>query len=217
MADIEDSEAHCRRSTGTRQPLQGAHQTTHRQGIPEQDPWKQLWGATGAVFGSWMNDRAIVYRAQVRHPLRVGHGRSTCRPWFIGNTGDTSGSGVAFTRNPANGVKEFYGEFLINAQGEDVVAGVRTPEPVAQACEGADAQAAYKELDMDIRARRWKSTSRTCRTLSSRSRTARCSCSRRATASAPRWPHSSSPCRHGARRKLIDWEDGHPAQSCRST
>ena len=66
-----------------------------------------------------------------------------------GNTGDTSGSGVAFTRNPANGTKEFYGEFLINAQGEDVVAGVRTPEPVAQLAK--EMPAAYKELD-NIRA-----------------------------------------------------------------
>src|SRR3990172_7546518 len=96
-----------------------------------QDPWKQLWGATGAVFGSWMNDRAIVYRRKYGIPSEWGTAVNV-QAMVYGNTGDTSGSGVAFTRNPANGVKEFYGEFLINAQGEDVVAGVRTPEPVAE-------------------------------------------------------------------------------------
>jgi pyruvate,orthophosphate dikinase len=96
-----------------------------------QDPWKQLWGAIGAVFGSWMNDRAIVYRRKYNIPSEWGTAVSV-QAMVYGNTGDNSGSGVAFTRNPANGVKEFYGEFLINAQGEDVVAGVRTPEPVAQ-------------------------------------------------------------------------------------
>ncbi|MCU0784870.1 MAG: pyruvate, phosphate dikinase [Verrucomicrobia bacterium] len=110
-----------------------------------QDPWKQLWGATGAVFGSWMNDRAIVYRRKYGIPAEWGTAVNI-QAMVYGNTGDTSGSGVAFTRNPANGVKEFYGEFLINAQGEDVVAGVRTPEPVAQLAKVMPA--AYKELDI---------------------------------------------------------------------
>ncbi len=96
-----------------------------------QDPWKQLWGATGAVFGSWMNDRAIVYRRKYNIPSEWGTAVNV-QAMVYGNTGDTSGSGVAFTRDPATGEKVFYGEFLINAQGEDVVAGVRTPEPVAQ-------------------------------------------------------------------------------------
>ncbi len=96
-----------------------------------QDPWKQLWGSVGAVFGSWMNDRAQVYRRKYNIPTEWGTAVNV-QAMVYGNTGDRSGSGVAFTRNPANGVKEFYGEFLINAQGEDVVAGVRTPEPVAQ-------------------------------------------------------------------------------------
>ena len=96
-----------------------------------QDPWKQLWGATGAVFGSWMNDRAIVYRRKYGIPSEWGTAVNV-QAMVYGNTGDKSGSGVAFTRNPANGNKEFYGEFLINAQGEDVVAGIRTPEPVIQ-------------------------------------------------------------------------------------
>ena len=95
------------------------------------DPWDQLMGAVGAVFGSWMNDRAIVYRRKYNIPAEWGTAVNV-QAMVYGNTGDRSGSGVAFTRNPANGVKEFYGEFLINAQGEDVVAGVRTPEPVAE-------------------------------------------------------------------------------------
>jgi len=96
-----------------------------------QDPWKQLWGATGAVFGSWMNDRAIVYRRKYGIPSEWGTAVNV-QAMVYGNTGAQSGSGVAFTRDPATGEKVFYGEFLINAQGEDVVAGVRTPEPVAQ-------------------------------------------------------------------------------------
>ena len=109
-----------------------------------QDPCKQLWGAIGAVFGSWMNDRAIVYRRKYNIPSEWGTAVNV-QAMVYGNTGDTSGSGVAFTRNPANGVKEFYGECLINAQGEDVVAGVRTPEPVAQLAK--EMPSAYKELD----------------------------------------------------------------------
>ena len=93
------------------------------------DPWDQLRGAAGAVFGSWMNDRAIVYRRKYNIPSEWGTAVNV-QAMVYGNTGETSGSGVAFTRNPANGTNEFYGEFLINAQGEDVVAGVRTPEPV---------------------------------------------------------------------------------------
>ncbi len=96
-----------------------------------QDPWKQLWGAVGAVFGSWMNDRAVVYRRKYNIPSEWGTAVNV-QAMVYGNTGDKSGSGVAFTRDPATGEKVFYGEFLINAQGEDVVAGVRTPEPVAQ-------------------------------------------------------------------------------------
>ena len=93
------------------------------------NPWDQLRGAAGAVFGSWMNDRAKVYRAKYGIPSEWGTAVNV-QAMVYGNTGETSGSGVAFTRNPANGINEFYGEFLLNAQGEDVVAGVRTPEPV---------------------------------------------------------------------------------------
>jgi pyruvate,orthophosphate dikinase len=98
------------------------------KGFPDS-PWDQLRGAAGAVFGSWMNDRAIVYRRKYNIPTEWGTAVNV-QAMVFGNTGETSGSGVAFTRNPANGANEFYGEFLINAQGEDVVAGVRTPEPV---------------------------------------------------------------------------------------
>src|SRR3954452_16882917 len=94
-------------------------------------PWEQLMGAVGAVFGSWMNDRAIVYRRKYNIPTEWGTAVNV-QAMVYGNTGERSGSGVAFTRNPANGTKEFYGEFLINAQGQDVVAGVRTPQPVAE-------------------------------------------------------------------------------------
>jgi pyruvate,orthophosphate dikinase len=95
------------------------------------DPWVQLEGAIGAVFSSWMNDRAIVYRAKYNIPTEWGTAVSV-QSMVYGNTGEQSGSGVAFTRDPASGEKVFYGEFLMNAQGEDVVAGVRTPKPVAE-------------------------------------------------------------------------------------
>src|SRR6185295_275193 len=111
------------------------------------DPWKQLDGAIGAVFSSWMNDRAIVYRRKYNIPSEWGTAVNV-QAMVFGNTGDNSGSGVAFTRDPATGEKVFYGEFLINAQGEDVVAGVRTPEPVAQLKNHLPE--AFEELD-DIR------------------------------------------------------------------
>src|SRR5476649_1863399 len=98
------------------------------KGFPN-DSWEQLRGAAGAVFGSWMNDRAIVYRRKYNIPAEWGTAVNV-QAMVYGNTGETSGSGVAFTRDPATGEKVFYGEFLMNAQGEDVVAGVRTPEAV---------------------------------------------------------------------------------------
>jgi len=94
-------------------------------------PWEQLWGSVGAVFGSWMNDRAIVYRRKYGIPAEWGTAVNV-QAMVFGNTGKKSGSGVAFTRDPATGEKVLYGEFLTDAQGEDVVAGVRTPRPVAQ-------------------------------------------------------------------------------------
>ena len=95
-----------------------------------QNPKDQLWGAIGAVFGSWMNDRAIVYRRKYGIPHDWGTAVNV-QTMVFGNMGDSSATGVAFTRDPASGEKVFYGEYLINAQGEDVVAGVRTPHPIA--------------------------------------------------------------------------------------
>ncbi|MDP9254467.1 MAG: pyruvate, phosphate dikinase, partial [Verrucomicrobiota bacterium] len=95
-----------------------------------QDPKMQLWGAIGAVFGSWNNDRAIVYRRKYRIPHEWGTAVNV-QTMVFGNMGNTSATGVAFTRDPASGEEVFYGEYLINAQGEDVVAGVRTPHPIA--------------------------------------------------------------------------------------
>jgi len=94
-------------------------------------PWEQLWGSIGAVFGSWMNDRANVYRRKYGIPASWGTAVNV-QAMVFGNSGKKSGSGVGFTRDPASGEKVLYGEFLTNAQGEDVVAGVRTPRPVSQ-------------------------------------------------------------------------------------
>ncbi len=91
------------------------------------DPRDQLWGAIGAVFGSWMNDRAITYRRMYDIPASWGTAVNV-QAMVFGNMGDTSATGVAFTRDPSTGERGYYGEFLINAQGEDVVAGIRTPQ-----------------------------------------------------------------------------------------
>ena len=112
------------------------------QGFPE-DPWEQLDGAAGAVFSSWMNDRAIVYRRKYGIPAAWGTAVNV-QAMVFGNTGEDSGSGVAFTRNPADGENKLWGEFLVNAQGEDVVAGVRTPFPVSEMEQALPA--AFKEL-----------------------------------------------------------------------
>jgi pyruvate,orthophosphate dikinase len=98
-----------------------------------QDPWKQLWMAIDAVFGSWMNERAIKYRALngVKEGELLGTAVNIVAMVF-GNTGEDSGTGVAFTRDPNTGEKQFYGEYLPNAQGEDVVAGTRTPFPLTK-------------------------------------------------------------------------------------
>ncbi|HEY4140646.1 MAG TPA: pyruvate, phosphate dikinase [Pseudolabrys sp.] len=96
-----------------------------------QDPQEQLWGAIGAVFGSWMNQRAITYRRLNSVPESWGTAVNV-QAMVFGNLGDTSATGVAFTRNPSTGEKKLYGEFLINAQGEDVVAGIRTPQEISE-------------------------------------------------------------------------------------
>jgi pyruvate,orthophosphate dikinase len=114
-----------------------------------EDAHEQMWQAVGAVFGSWMNDRAIVYRRQYGIPHEWGTAANICSMVF-GNMGDDSGTGVAFTRDPATGEKVFYGEYLINAQGEDVVAGIRTPKKIAELQN--DMPEVYKQLE-DIRAK----------------------------------------------------------------
>ncbi|MER9558720.1 pyruvate, phosphate dikinase [Mesorhizobium sp. M0323] len=97
-----------------------------------QDPSEQLWGAIGAVFSSWMNNRAITYRRL--HDIPESWGTAVnVQAMVFGNMGDTSATGVAFTRNPSTGEKQLYGEFLVNAQGEDVVAGIRTPQNITEA------------------------------------------------------------------------------------
>jgi pyruvate,orthophosphate dikinase len=102
-----------------------------RKGVDfPEDPEEQLWGAVGAVFGSWMNPRAITYRKLNRIPDGWGTAVNV-QSMVFGNMGTDSGTGVAFTRDPATGANVFYGEFLMNAQGEDVVAGIRTPLPIA--------------------------------------------------------------------------------------
>jgi pyruvate,orthophosphate dikinase len=96
-----------------------------------QDPHEQLWGAIGAVFGSWMNQRAITYRRLHGIPESWGTAVNV-QAMVFGNLGETSATGVAFTRNPSTGESRLYGEFLINAQGEDVVAGIRTPQEITE-------------------------------------------------------------------------------------
>ena len=97
-----------------------------------QDPQEQLWGAISAVFGSWMNQRAITYRRLHSIPESWGTAVNV-QAMVFGNMGERSATGVAFTRNPSTGEKKLYGEFLVNAQGEDVVAGIRTPQEITEA------------------------------------------------------------------------------------
>ncbi|MSS72214.1 MAG: pyruvate, phosphate dikinase [Candidatus Latescibacteria bacterium] len=126
-----------------------------RKGIKfPEDPWEQLWGAVNAVFGSWMGARAITYRKI--HDIPADWGTAVnVQAMVFGNMGDDSATGVAFTRNPATGDGRFYGEYLINAQGEDVVAGIRTPQPINEASRASADQVtldhvmpkAYQALD----------------------------------------------------------------------
>ena len=109
-----------------------------------QDVFEQLWGATSAVFSSWRNERAILYRQQYAIPAEWGTAVNI-QAMVFGNAGDDSATGVAFTRDPANGEKVFYGEYLINAQGEDVVAGVRTPNAIAKLAD--ELPQSYRDLE----------------------------------------------------------------------
>lgn len=117
-----------------------------RKGIDfPEDPWKQLWGAIEAVFGSWNGERAIKYRIINKIPHDWGTAVNV-QAMVYGNMGEDSGTGVAFTRNPATGERKFYGEYLINAQGEDVVAGIRTPQPINASTKSAEDQKTLEEV-----------------------------------------------------------------------
>ncbi len=121
-----------------------------------EDPYEQLWGSVGAVFSSWMGKRAIEYRRIEKIPDEWGTAVNV-QAMVFGNMGESSATGVAFTRNPGNGEDRFYGEYLVNAQGEDVVAGIRTPAPVNEYSKNAQSEhfttleklmpSLYKELD----------------------------------------------------------------------
>jgi pyruvate, orthophosphate dikinase len=110
------------------------------------EPVKQLEGAIGAVFSSWMNERAILYRQKYRIPDEWGTAVNV-QSMVFGNMGDDCATGVAFTRDPATGENVFYGEYLVNAQGEDVVAGVRTPKKIAEMAKDPIIGPAFKELE----------------------------------------------------------------------
>jgi pyruvate,orthophosphate dikinase len=118
------------------------------------DPWEQLWGAISAVFQSWNNQRALTYRKLHSIPANWGTAVNV-QAMVYGNMGEDCATGVAFTRDPATGDRKFYGEYLVNAQGEDVVAGIRTPQPVNESTKTSKEQqtlqavmpAAYKDLD----------------------------------------------------------------------
>ena len=114
-----------------------------------QDPKEQLWGAIGAVFGSWMNQRAITYRRLHDIPAEWGTAVNV-QAMVFGNMGDDCATGVAFTRNPSTGENAFYGEYLINAQGEDVVAGIRTPRPLTKAAEQDKALPSMERTMADV-------------------------------------------------------------------
>ena len=155
----------------------------------------QLWGSIGGVFKSWNGKRAIAYRRIEKIPDDWGTAVNV-QSMVFGNMGETSATGVAFSRNPANGDNKFYGEWLINAQGEDVVAGIRTPNPLNEATKSeknknlASLETAmpevYKELD-DIRLH-LEATSTICRTSNSPFRNANSGCSSAVSASAPASP-----------------------------
>jgi len=140
--DLDLTEEHLRELIKRYQQL--IKQRTGRE-FP-QDPMKQLVGAVAAVFSSWMNERAILYRRKYRIPDEWGTAVNV-QSMVFGNMGDDCATGVAFTRDPATGEDVFYGEYLVNAQGEDVVAGVRTPKPVAEMAHDPTFATTYKQLE----------------------------------------------------------------------
>src|SRR5581483_9065497 len=130
MKDEEGAKQDTELSAAALEALVGKYKALvdERLGKPfPQDPKEQLWGAIGAVFGSWMNERAIAYRRLHEIPESWGTAVNV-QAMVFGNMGDDCATGVAFTRDPSTGTNLFYGEYLVNAQGEDVVAGIRTPQ-----------------------------------------------------------------------------------------
>ena len=170
------------------------------------DAKDQLWGGIGAVFQSWNGKRAIAYRRIEGIPDEWGTAVNV-QAMVFGNMGETSATGVAFTRNPATGDNKFYGEWLVNAQGEDVVAGIRTPNPLNEDTKNdqnqhlpslRDGHGRRPTTSCSPSATASRSTTTTCRTSSSPSRRAGSACSRPAPASAPApppsaWPWTCSP------------------------
>lgn len=152
-----------------------------------QDPKEQLMGAIKAVFRSWDNPRAIYYRRMNDIPGDWGTAVNV-QMMVFGNMGNTSGTGVAFSRNPATGEKGLFGEYLMNAQGEDVVAGVRTPQPISSL--EKENPAVYEQFKKIVDT--LENITEICRIWSSPSKRANSSCSRPETASVPRLRRSKS-------------------------
>ncbi len=117
--------------------------------IVPQDPWDQLWAGIGAVFGSWMVDRAITYRKLNNIPGDWGTAVNV-QTMVFGNAGDDCATGVCFSRDPATGENVYYGEYLVNAQGEDVVAGIRTPQPMASKGDGTSLEEKWPHLYQEL-------------------------------------------------------------------
>ena len=117
--------------------------------VVPQDPWEQLWAGIGAVFGSWMANRAITYRKLNNIPGNWGTAVNV-QTMVFGNAGDDCATGVCFSRDPATGENVYYGEYLINAQGEDVVAGIRTPQPMASKNDGTSLEEKWPHLYQEL-------------------------------------------------------------------
>ena len=184
-----------RRLERARRGVQGNRKAGNRARISPRRPEKQLWGAIGAVFESWDTPRAITYRQLNKIPDDWGTAVNV-QAMVFGNMGGESATGVAFTRDPATGEKVFFGEFLPNAQGEDVVAGIRTPQPISKARKAGSDRPPWKRRfrvptgSWKRFTSAWKSTSRTCRISSSRSSRESSGCSRPAAES----ERPSPPC-----------------------
>ncbi len=117
--------------------------------VVPQDPWDQLWAGIGAVFGSWMSARAITYRKLNNIPGDWGTAVNV-QTMVFGNAGDDSATGVCFSRDPATGENRYYGEYLVNAQGEDVVAGIRTPQPMGSIGDGTSLEEKWPQLYKEL-------------------------------------------------------------------